>query len=366
MHQTRFSLRLTALCLLCLACGPAPRVVLADFPASVSAPTQTGAPAAGIITPAQTAPLSGPGEMIGEVTAMRKVALAPKVAGRLLEAPHFAGDAVEAGKIVAKLDPRDFEISLEQATAALENAKVRLKQLETGARPEEKRAATENLKQAQANRDNAQSDLARIADLFKAGAVSKQALDAAEAKAKVTEAQYLGMKEQKALVDQGPRNEEKDAARAAVRQQEAMVKMAALQLEYASIVAPFSGLIAARQADEGAYLTNSTPVYTIVQVDPIQVLVDVPESFVARLQPGMTAEITVDALPGQKFKGSLERVPAALDPRTRVARAEVIVPNPERLLKPGMFARLHLFFPGEKPFGASGATGTNGSIAGGR
>ncbi|MBF0499654.1 MAG: efflux RND transporter periplasmic adaptor subunit [Candidatus Riflebacteria bacterium] len=288
------------------------------------------------------------GELIGEVLPMRKAALATKVSGRLVFVPLFSGESAASGTIIATIDPRDFELAVEQSQAALEAARVRLKQLETGFRPEERRSAAETLKQALANRDNAQADYLRMRDLCKAGAVSQQTLDAAEARAKVNEAQYIAAREQKSLVDQGPRLEEKDGARATVRQMEATLDLARLQLEFASIKAPFDGVISQRMLDEGAYVTSSNPVYTIMQIDPVIVAVDCPERFVPSLSTGLKAVISLDALPGRSFFGTLDRLPAFLDSKTRAARIEITVPNPEKILKPGMFARVRISLPGEK------------------
>lgn len=297
--------------------------------------------------------LTSLGEMIGEVGPMRKVALAFKVSGRIERVPLFAGDSATASSPIATLEPTDFEISVEQAAASLEAARARLRQLETGARPEEKRTADENMKQSAANWENAKADLARNADLFKAGALSKQALDAAEAKAKVTEAQYLAVRAQKSLVDQGPRLEEKDVARATIRQQEAMLRQVKQQLEYATLRAPFNGVVAQRHLDEGAYVTPAAPVFTFMQIDPVKVTVECPERFVPALSTGLRAIVTVDALPGRQFTGTLERIPAAIDSKTRSANTEIIVTNPDGALKPGMFARVRLSLSAEQA-GAQG------------
>ncbi|MFZ2957518.1 MAG: efflux RND transporter periplasmic adaptor subunit [Candidatus Ozemobacteraceae bacterium] len=288
------------------------------------------------------------GELIGEILPMRKAALAPKVSGKLVVVPLFSGEFAASGAVIASIDPRDFQLAVQQAEASLDAARVRLKQLESGFRPEERRASSETLKQALANRDNAQADFLRTRDLFKAGAVSQQALDAAEARAKVNEAQYIAAREQKSLVDQGPRLEEKDAARATVRQQEATLSLARLQLEFASIRAPFDGVISQRMLDEGAYVTSNNPVYTIMQIDPVMIAIDCPERFVPRLAVGLKAEITVDAYPGKLFNGTLDRLPASLDSKTRAARVEITVPNPDRILKPGMFARVRIGLSSEK------------------
>jgi len=278
-------------------------------------------------------------ELVGEIVPYRKVALCPKVNGRLVQVPLFSGDLASEGSAIAVIDPRDFELNVAQAKAALEVLKARLKLLETGSRPEEKKQALEAVKQAEANMENARADFLRISDLFTAGAISKQALDAAEAKKTVTQAQWEGAVQQRSVVEKGPREEEKEATRAQIRQQEASLELARLQLDYASLRAPFQGIVSMRHLDEGAYVTTNTPVYTILQIDPLFAVVDCPERFFPLLNIGAKADVTVDALPGKIFHGTLLRVPPSIDSKNRAARLEITINNPEFTLKPGMFAR---------------------------
>ncbi len=283
-------------------------------------------------------------ELIGEIVPIRKASIGTKVPGRLASVSLFVGDLASPGQIMAFLETQDLELALQQTEANLEVTKSRLKILETGSRPEEKRLAQEQMRQAKANMENAVADLLRIRDLCESGAVSKSARDAAEARATVTEAQYQAALQQQALVDLGPRLEEKEAIRAQVRQLEAAVKVARLQLEYASLRAPFAGIVAQRLVDEGTFVTTTTPIFLFIQTDPIYAVVDCSERFIPKLKAGMKAALRLDALPGMKFTGTLVRVPAMLDSKTRVARAEFTVTNPDRILKPGMFVRATIQF----------------------
>jgi len=278
-------------------------------------------------------------ELVGEIVAIRKAALSTKVSGRLQKVPYFVGDYLESGAPIAYLEPIDYEIAVKQLQAAIDVTKAKLRQMEVGSRPEEKKQAEEQLRQAQATMENAQSDRRRMKDLYESKAVSKQALEAAEAKATVAETQFAFTKQQKAIIDQGPRIEDKEGTRALIRQQEAALDLAKMQLEYATLRAPFSGLVAIRHADEGVFVTPASPIYTLTQIDTLFATVDCPERLLPFLRIGTTADITIDALPGKSFHGVLERSPASIDSRTRTAKAEFTVQNPQRMLIPGMFVR---------------------------
>ncbi|HNW34121.1 MAG TPA: efflux RND transporter periplasmic adaptor subunit [Candidatus Ozemobacteraceae bacterium] len=281
-------------------------------------------------------------ELVGEMTPIRSVQLGTKVPGRLKFVPLFVGDAASAGAEIASLEKREYELAVEQAEATMAGTEARLKLMEVGARPQEKQQAVEQMKQAQANMDNAKSDLRRLVDLFAKGAVSKSSLDEAETRVKVTEAQYMSSKQQHEIVLQGSRAEEREAMRAQLRQQNAALELAKMQLDYAVLRAPFDGVVAARHADEGAYVTNTSPVYTFVQLDPIFAVVDCPERYLPQMKAGLKATFRVDALPGKSFTGTLERIPVTVDSRSRTARAEFSLANPSLELRPGMFVRATL------------------------
>ncbi|MBF0546980.1 MAG: efflux RND transporter periplasmic adaptor subunit [Candidatus Riflebacteria bacterium] len=277
------------------------------------------------------------GEITGELAANRRVALSFKVSGKLKEMSFNLGDRVEADVPVAYLDSRDYEVSLKQAQAGLDVIKAKLKQQENGARPQEKKQANELVKQNKAADENAQAELKRIQTLFSVGGASKQALDAAIAKAEITATQYRSALESKELVFAGPREEDREATRAQIRQQEGVVENCKLQLEYTTLRAPFSALVAQRNIDEGAYLTNTTTVYTLVENDPIIAGIDVPDTFISHFKKGLQTEIKVFAFPKEPFKGQVIRISPVVDQKTRSFRVEISIRNPDFRLQPGMF-----------------------------
>ncbi len=315
--------------------------------ADQGAPTISGTPLtslphidpAGKVAPTTSATIP---ELVGELTPYRKVSLGFRISGRVWQMHLQAGELATPGSVIGSLEPQDLELAQEQSQAALAVLQAKLRMQETGSRPEEKQQAEEAVRQAKANLENAQSDFERTSQLFTTGAVSRQALDAAVARKDVAAAQHQSALNARALVFQGPRAEEKESTRAQIRAQEAALKLAKLQLSYCRLESPFPAVVAARLQDEGAWVTPSTPVYSLVQIDPLFAAAECPEQYVPLLKPGMRAQITVDALPGETYAGVLDRIPAVLDSKTRTARIEITLGNPDYRLKPGMFARIRL------------------------
>ena len=105
---------------------------------------------------------------------------------------------------------------------------------------------------------------------------------------------------------------------------------------------PVSGVITARNYDVGDMYTMSSPVYTVQQITPVQLLVAVSETDYTRISKGDKCVITADALPGESFRGSVVRIYPVMDPSSHTFNVEVQVPNANARLRPGMYARVSL------------------------
>jgi membrane fusion protein, multidrug efflux system len=113
------------------------------------------------------------------------------------------------------------------------------------------------------------------------------------------------------------------------------------------VYAPFSGVLIRRNVDPGALInagSAGTELFIIAKVDPLRVFVNVPQAYFPAFKDGLPAYITVQELPGQKFKGVVARTAEAIDPATRTLLTEVDVPNKDGHLLSGSFGEVH-FLP---------------------
>lgn len=137
--------------------------------------------------------------------------------------------------------------------------------------------------------------------------------------------------------------QEFDLAKASMEASQANYESARLRLGYASITAPFSGVITERFFDAGALINaNNAILFTLVDMETVKVTVDVLERDVPKIERGAKAILTVDAYPEKSFEGILKRISEAVDPKTRTMAVEIDVPNPDRMLKPGMFGEVNI------------------------
>lgn len=107
---------------------------------------------------------------------------------------------------------------------------------------------------------------------------------------------------------------------------------------------PLTGYVTARNFDVGDMFAMSAPLFTIQQVTPVKLLVGISESEYTLVKKGDKVDITVDALPGRSFEGKVNRLYPTIDPVTHTFSAEILVQNSDRVLRPGMYAKVSVTF----------------------
>lgn len=135
------------------------------------------------------------------------------------------------------------------------------------------------------------------------------------------------------------------SANAQVALGDADVKRLLTLTGFKKVVAPFDGVITQRHIDIGTLVTagsttNTTPLFTVSQSDRILVFVDVPQAAIGDIKVGMPVRAAASEQPGQVFHGKVDRTAGAVDPASRTMKVQVLVPNPDLRLLPGMFLRV--------------------------
>ncbi|MBI4326419.1 MAG: efflux RND transporter periplasmic adaptor subunit [Chloroflexi bacterium] len=121
-------------------------------------------------------------------------------------------------------------------------------------------------------------------------------------------------------------------------------------LGYSKIVAPFDGVITRRWVDPGAFIPSATSgsaaknaaVVTLMDFRRVRVEVAIPQSDAALVKTGLPVRVSVEELPGRSFEGQITRFAYALDESTKTMMTEIEIPNPEHLLRPGMYANCQI------------------------
>jgi len=300
------------------------------------------------VSPAVLKPLTYSLTTTGDIAPLQQVDLYPKVSGYLERINVHLGDSVKQGQVIAQIDRTDFVQKVKEAEAKLAHAKAQLSEIEAGTRAEELRQAEEAVRQAQSRFDNAKLHRERIEALFKRQVISKKEADIAEMEYTVAEAQLAASQQHLKMLREGARQEVREASQAKMKEMEAILAQERIRLENTLIRAPFHGEIIRKHVDPGALVSPSTPLVTLVHTETLKIVANVLERDIPLIKIGMKAKIRTEAYPDKIFEGKVVRLNTALELATRTLQAEIYIPNPGRLLKPGMFSKLEVVLS-EKP-----------------
>ncbi|MBI2467960.1 MAG: efflux RND transporter periplasmic adaptor subunit [Candidatus Rokubacteria bacterium] len=290
----------------------------------------------------------------GDILPNRQTAIFAKTSGYIRAIHADRGQFVKAGQLLAEVEPTEMEHALDQARAVLTTAMAGLQVARSNLENARATLASQqaNLVKAQTVVANDRRQAERMAELFAKGLVAAQERDNARtvyeaslASARAQEAQVQAARVQIETADSQVR-----LAESQVEQQRATLRMAQMRVDDTRVAAPFAGYISQKHLDVGAAVNAqaaassnaSVAILTLQDIDPARVQIEVAERDVARVRPGARVRLTADAYPGQRFAGAVERVVHTLDPRTRTMGVEVVIPNADHRLKPGMYGRVEL------------------------
>ena len=265
----------------------------------------------------------------GTLAADEQATLSFKVAGRVSEIKVDLGSQARKGQVIAVLETTEFKVRLQQAEAALQQARVRL-----GLPPQgnDDRIDPENTslaRQARALLEEAKSNRERTVQLVNQGIQSKAELDRVESAFKVADSRY-----QDAL-------EEVRNRQAVLLQRRSELAIAQQQLVETTLYAPFDGAVRERRASLGEYLNAGGPVATIVRLHPLRLRVETPEREAQGIKVGHSVRVLVEG-DQQSYSGRVARLSPAFQEQSRTLIIEAEVDNQQGKLRPGSFARAEI------------------------
>ncbi|HXG95166.1 MAG TPA: efflux RND transporter periplasmic adaptor subunit [Blastocatellia bacterium] len=264
----------------------------------------------------------------GTLAAFDQATVSAKVPGRLHSISVDLGSVVRQGQPIAQLEQQDYKLRLQQAEAALAQARARVGLSPDGKDEHVDPEQTASVQQARAVLDEAKLKLDRANSLFKQGVISRAQLDAAEAEHKVAVSRYQDAVEE-------IRNRQ-----ALVMQRRSELEIARQQLADSTVYAPFDGVIQEKRASIGEYLAAGAPIVTLVRMDPLRLRVEVPERESRNIHQGQEVRVTVEG-DQTVYTGRIARISPAISAQNRVLIVEAEVRN-TGALRPGSFARAEI------------------------
>jgi len=257
------------------------------------------------------------------------------------------GETVQAGQLLAVQKLERFRLQRD-AAAAKRDAQVHVvEKLLHGSRPQEIGIAGSEVKAARAALTLAEKELARIQALFEKKLAAPESLDQAETRRDEAKQQLAALREQLALAQIGPRNEDISAAKAQLQADQAATNLAEQILHDANLHAPQNAVVQNRILEVGDMAGPAIPVLTLALTDPVWARLYAAEADLGKLRPGLPATIHSDSFPEKSYPGwlgyispSAEFTPKNVEtPELRtslVYQVRVYVCNPDAELRLGM------------------------------
>jgi RND family efflux transporter MFP subunit len=308
-----------------LVIGAAALSACGDTPATAVPPNTTAARQVRVIPAAETQ-----GARVvsasGTLAADDQIILGTKVIGRLSEISVDLGSRVKKGQAIARVDPSDYRLRVEQAEAALQQARVRLGLTPSGNSDQVNIEQTATVRQAAAVLKEARLSHERMVELWDRKLIARAELDAAVSQLAVADGRY-----QDAI-------EEVRNRQAVLVQRRSEHEIARQQLADTTIVSPIDGAVSERQAAVGQYLPAGAPVVTLVRTHPLRLRLAVPEREAGLVRVGQIVDLTVEGDPN-KYQGRVARLSPAIAENNRTLMIEAEVPNGQAALRPGSFAK---------------------------
>ncbi len=309
--------------------------------------TAQGGPAVVIVTEVQQQDLAAEQTFVANVRPRRRSTIGSAVVGRVEAFLVDAGQAVEQGQPLAQLRIKTIGIEIAAAEAELRLRRAELAELENGSRPAEIKLAEATAQAADAARKYAEAKFRRFERIYnKASSVSQDEYESSQAEALKANAELAIAQSNLELAQEGPRPERIEQAAAQVAVSEQTVEGLRDREAKYTIRCPFDGYVSAELTETGAWVNQGDLVAEVVEIDPVEVEVFVPQTNIRFVHTGMEVEVVVEALDGEVFTGSVDQIIPVADERSRTFPVRVLVPNPKvsgrpRLL-PGMLAKVAL------------------------
>lgn len=264
----------------------------------------------------------------GTLVAYDQATLSVKVPGRVKVITVDLGSVVSRGQLVAQIEPQDYQIRVQQAEAALAQARARLGLSPQGESDRIDPDQTGTVRQARAVLDEARANRDRAQTLVSQGVIARAEWDTAEATYKVAQGRY-----QDAI-------EEVRNRQAVLAQRRSELALARQQLSDTSIYASFDGAVQEKRASVGEFLAAGAPVVNVVRMNPLRLRAEIPEREAPNVRVGQQVKVKVEGDPGA-YLGRVMRLSPTITEQNRILVAEAEVTNNGRL-RPGSFAHAEI------------------------
>lgn len=303
-------------------------VAACQKPAPVKAKQDSG-PIPVRVAPVSTRQIQRVVDSVGTLFPYDEVVVSAEIEGKVTKVNFDLGDKVRQGDVLVNISDEEQRYILLQNEAQLRQSLERL-----GLKDENERVQnldeTPEVRRAAADLREAEQRFKRMRNLVDQKIGAQADLDAAATRYQAMNAGLDGMRNQTRNLIQE------------VERFKAVVELQRKKLRDTTVRAPFAGSVKERQITPGAYVRPNAPLFVLVKTNPLRLRLEVPERLAPWTKLGQLAEVSVEAFLDRKFSGRVWRIAPTVEQSKRTFIVEVLIDNPDDLLKPGSYARARL------------------------
>src|SRR5438094_9684355 len=301
-----------------------------DYPASGKAASADGKSPSRQVKTAKVIemPIGETVTVNGTLAAYDRTTVSVKVPGRLQTISVDLGTVVHKGQVIAQLEQQDYKLRVQQAEAALAQARARLGLSPDGADDRVTAEETGTVRQAKALLEDAKLRRDRAAKLVQQGITPRAEYDTVDSDYKVAQSRYQDAFEE-------IRNRQ-----GLLAQRRSELSLAKQQLADTIVYAPMDGVVQEKKASVGEYLAAGAPVVDVVKVNPLRLRAEVPERESHNIRNGQSVRVTVEG-DANSYLGYIKRLSPTIGEQNRVLVVEADVPN-NGSLRPGAFVKAEI------------------------
>lgn len=266
----------------------------------------------------------------GRVETPYRVDIGAQIVGTVAQVPVEQGDRVKAGQTLIVLEASEAEAVVKQAQVSVAQAEARIRQLRELQLP----VASQSLRQAQVNLENARAQLERNQRLYEGGFIGKSALDDLQRAVDVAQTQVDSARKQVQTAQ--PTGSDYALATTALAQAQANLQAARARLAYTTIAAPRDGTLIARDVERGDVVQPGKVLMVLSPEGETQLVVQIDERNLSRLRLGQPALASADAYPNERFKAEVVYVNPGVNAQRGTVEVKLRVADPPAYLRQDM------------------------------
>lgn len=274
-----------------------------------------------------------PGEMVDEVTLpgivepVKSVTVSSEVGGKVEAISVKEGDEVSENQLLFAVEKKDFALLVEQANSRVREFEAMLREVKSGARPEELAQLRAAVESAVSAHSLAAGQAKRRRKLFEDGVIAQEQNDASQTALTAAEKRLEQAREALSLAEKGARAETIESFEARLSAAKTSLELAKRNLQKAEIRAPVAGVIDEKFVEKGELIKPGGKLFRIIAVDRVKVVVWAPERVMTRVRTGKAVRLKFEAVKGT-ITATISRIAFAADSATRTFKIEILLENP--------------------------------------